>query len=73
MKMISDWTIYFETLYKPNGGKHNFDDEITSFLWDDSTSHDIDFPFTCKEIRNGLSKLKINKAWMVMILFPMKC
>ena len=62
MKTISDWTNYFETLYKPNGDKHNFDDEITSFLCDNSTSHDIDFPFTCKEIRNGLSKPQINKA-----------
>ena len=62
VKSISDWTHYFETLYKPNDNKHNFDEEITSFLSNNSTSHDLDFPFTCKEVRNGLSKLKINKA-----------
>ena len=28
---------------------------------DESTSHDLDFPFTCKEIRQRLSRLKINK------------
>ena len=61
VKSIYDWTHYFETLYKPNDNEHNFVDEITSFLSDNSTSHDLDFPFTCKEVRNGLSKLKINK------------
>ena len=62
VKSISDWTQYFETLYKPNDNEHNFDEEITSFLSNNSTSHDLDFPFTCKEVTNGLSKLKINKA-----------
>ena len=62
VETISDWTNYFETLYKPNYDEHNFDEEIASFLSDNSTSHDIDFPFTCKDVRNGTSKLKINKA-----------
>ena len=31
------------------------------FLLDSSVPHDLDFPFTCKEVRNGLCKLKLNK------------
>ena len=50
-----------EALYKPNDNETNFDDEIASFLSDGTVSHDLDFPFTCKEVRNGLSKLKLNK------------
>ena len=61
VKSISEWTDYFEQLYKPNDNELNFDEEIASFLSDESTSHDLDFPFTCKEIRQGLSRLKINK------------
>ena len=34
--------------------------KLILFLSDNPTSHDLDFPFTCKEVRNGLSKLKIN-------------
>ena len=60
-KSISEWTNYFEALYKPNENETNFDDEIASFLSDSTVSHDLDFPFTCKEVRNGLSKLKLNK------------
>ena len=59
VEIISDWTTYFETLYKPNYDEHNFDEEITSFLSDNSISHDNDVPFTCKDVRNGTSKLKI--------------
>ena len=61
VKSISEWTDYVEQLYKPNDNELNFDEEIASFLSDESTSHDLDFPFTCKEIRQGLSRLKINK------------
>ena len=61
VKSISEWTDYFEQLYKPNDNEVNFDEEIASFLSDESASHDLDFPFTCKEIRQGLSRLKINK------------
>ena len=31
------------------------------YLSDKSTSHDLDFPFNCKEVRKGLSNLKVNK------------
>ena len=61
VKSISEWTHYFEELYKPNDNELNFDEEINAFLSDKSTSHDLDFPFNCKEVRKGLSNLKVNK------------
>ena len=49
-------------MYKPNENETNFDDAIASYLSDSTVSHDLDFPVTCKEVRNGLSKLKLNKG-----------
>lgn len=33
-KSISEWTEYFETLYKANQNETNFDEEVNSFLAD---------------------------------------
>ena len=48
-------------MYKPDENETKFDNEIASILSDSTVSHDLDFPFTCKEVRNGLFKLKLNK------------
>ena len=57
----------FEAFYN-NENETNLDDEIASFLSDSTVSHDHDFPFTCKEVRNGLSKLKLNKKEGIAII-----
>ena len=72
-KSVSEWTAYFESLYRSNENETNYDDEISSFLLDSSVPHDLQFPFTCKEVRNGISKLKLNEKKKVLIKFLMKC